>query len=135
MIDWHDLAAFAAALCLMLALAGGVAARRFGRRATLDDYTLPTLSGIAGAVMLLLTLAACTTPPEPGIEVRPVEVVRETQRPCPGHRPVRPQGLGPLAPNMENALAQALAKLAEYSGPGKYADQAEAYFEACPPGG
>lgn len=81
--------------------------------------------------LLSLTAGMCSTP-EPGIEVRTVEVVREVQKPCPGVRPVRPSGLGPLAPGAESALAQVLAKLAEYSAPGKYADQAEAYFASCP---
>jgi hypothetical protein len=37
-------------------------------------------------------------------------------------------------PSHPVALAALLgAKLAEYSAPGKYADQAEAYFRACPP--
>ncbi|QDP53723.1 MAG: hypothetical protein GOVbin7759_10 [Prokaryotic dsDNA virus sp.] len=77
-------------------------------------------------------LAACQNP-EAGIEVRTVEVVREVQKPCPGTPPVRPTPLGPLMATAEAALAQALAKLAEYSAPGQFADQAEAYVEACPP--
>lgn len=84
--------------------------------------------GLAG----LLFIAACQTA-EPGIEVRTVEVVREVQKPCPGKPPVRPTPLGPLMATAEAALAQALAKLAEYSAPGQFADQAEAYVEACPP--
>lgn len=84
--------------------------------------------GLAG----LLFIAACQTA-EPGIEVRTVEVVREVQKPCPGKPPVRPTPLGPLMSTAEAALAQAVAKLAEYSAPGQFADQAEAYVEACPP--
>jgi hypothetical protein len=79
-----------------------------------------------------VTLNACSHS-EPGIEVRTVEVVREVQKPCPGTPPVRPGPLGPLMSTAEAALAQALAKLAEYSAPGQFADQAEAYVEACPP--
>jgi hypothetical protein len=84
--------------------------------------------GLAG----LLFIGACQTA-EPGIEVRTVEVVREVQKPCPGTPPVRPAPLGPLMATAEAALAQALAKLAEYSAPGQFADQADAYVEACPP--
>lgn len=80
----------------------------------------------------LALLAACQTA-EPGIEVRTVEVVREVQKPCPGKPPVRPAPLGPIMATAEAALAQALAKLAEYSAPGQFADQADAYVEACPP--
>lgn len=83
--------------------------------------------GLAG----LLFIGACQTA-ESGIEVRTVEVVREVQKPCPGTPPVRPTPLGPLMATAEAALAQALAKLAEYSAPGQFADQADAYVEACP---
>lgn len=79
-----------------------------------------------------LALAACQHT-EPGIEVRTVEVIREVQKPCPGIPPVRPGPLGTLKASAESALAQVLAKLAEYSGAGQYADRAEAYVEACPP--
>lgn len=83
-------------------------------------------------VMLTLPAAMCEHS-EPGIEVRTVEVVKEVQAPCPGTVPDRPKPLGPLKPSVEAALAQALAKLAEYSAAGQFADQAFAYFEACPP--
>lgn len=85
------------------------------------------------AIVALALLAACKTAPEPGIEVRTVEVVVETQKPCPGSVPTRPAPLGTLPAGMAAALAKTLAKLAEYSAPGKYADQAAAYFDACPP--
>jgi hypothetical protein len=84
---------------------------------------------ILGAAMLV---AACSHT-EPGIEVRTVEVVKEVQKPCPGKPPVRPSPLGPLMSTAEAALAQVLAKLAEYSGKGQFADQTAAYVEACPP--
>ena len=80
----------------------------------------------------LALLAGCNHS-QPGIEVRTVEVVKEVQAPCPGTVPDRPAPLGPLKPSVEAALAQALAKLAEYSAAGQFADQAFAYFEACPP--
>lgn len=70
---------------------------------------------------------------EPGIEVRTVEVVKEVQKPCPGTVPARPAKLGPLASTAEAALAQVMAKLAEYSARGQYADLAELYFRTCPP--
>lgn len=83
-------------------------------------------------VAALAFLAGCNHS-QPGIEVRTVKVVKEVQAPCPGTVPDRPAPLGPLKPSVGAALAQTLAKLAEYSGDGQYADQAEAYFEACPP--
>ena len=86
----------------------------------------------AGILALGLILTGCQTS-EPGIEVRTVEVVREVQKPCPGTPPVRPEPLGPLMATAEAALAQALAKLGEYSAPGQFADQAMAYVAACPP--
>lgn len=79
----------------------------------------------------MLLVSACATS-QPGIEVRTVEVPVETQKPCPGTVPQRPAKIEPLADTAEAALAQALAKLAEWSAPGKYGDQAEAYFRACP---
>lgn len=79
-----------------------------------------------------LLLAACSHN-EPGIEVRTVEVIKEVQKPCPGKVPDRPAALGKLPDTAEAALAAVLAKLGEYSADGQYADQAEAYFEACPP--
>lgn len=82
---------------------------------------------------LTLALAACATP-EPGIEVRTVEVVREVQKPCPGTRPERPAPLGPIPADPVQALALVGAKLLEYAGAGKYADKAEVYFQTCPPG-
>lgn len=82
---------------------------------------------------LALALVACGTTPEPGIEVRIQRVPVEVLKPCPAEVPVRPGPLGALDPDPVIALAQSLATLAEYSGPGKYADKAEAYFETCPP--
>lgn len=79
-----------------------------------------------------LTLAACQHN-QPGVEVRTVEVVKLEQAPCPGIPPERPEPLGPLPQHAATALAHVLAKLAEYSAPGKFADQALAYVEACPP--
>lgn len=84
------------------------------------------------AVVAALALAACSHN-EPGIEVRTVEVIKEVQKPCPGTVPTRPTPLGPLAETTRAALAQVLAKLTEYAGEGQYADQAELYFETCPP--
>lgn len=84
------------------------------------------------AILAALALAACATD-QPGIEVRTVTVEKPVEKPCPGIPPVRPAKLDPLPDNPVSALALVLAKLAEYSAPGKYADQAEAYFAACPP--
>lgn len=79
-----------------------------------------------------LSLAACQHN-QPGIEIREIEVVKEVAAPCPGIPPERPEPLGPLPQHAATALAHALAKLAEYSAPGKFADQAMAYVAACPP--
>lgn len=84
------------------------------------------------ACLAVLFLTGCTTSPEPGIEVRTVEVLVETQKPCPATRPVLPGALGALPDDARAALAKALAKLAEYSGDGQYADRAELYFDTCP---
>lgn len=84
-------------------------------------------------VAALLALSACATTREPGIEVRTVEVVKEVPRDCPGTVPTRPAPLGPLPTDLVALAATLGAKLAEYSDPGQYADQAEAYFETCPP--
>ncbi len=79
-----------------------------------------------------LALGACQHN-QPGVEVRTVEVVKTIQAPCPGIPPVRPEPLGPLPQHAATALAHVLAKLAEYSAPGMFADKAEAYVAACPP--
>lgn len=84
-------------------------------------------------VMLLTLPAAMCGTAEPGIEIRTVEKVVEVQKPCPATAPVQPAPIGPL-PSDANALAAVLgAKLLEYVGPGKYADQVAAYVRACPP--
>ena len=88
---------------------------------------------LALPVLLLTLTAGMCSNDQPGIEVRTVEKVVEVQKPCPGKPPVRPAALGPLPSNLAGALAATLAKLAEWSAPGKYGDQAEAYFKACPP--
>lgn len=86
------------------------------------------------AILAVLALAGCAHS-EPAIEVRTVEKVVQVETPCPAARPQRPAALAPLPPQLAAALAATLAKLAEYSAPGKFADQAEAYFTACPPVG
>ena len=71
---------------------------------------------------------------DPGIEVRTVEVLVEVPKPCPAERPERPLPFAtPNGQGLEALAAALAAKLAEYSAPGKYADKAEAYFDACPP--
>lgn len=80
--------------------------------------------------LALLALSACNHT-QPGVDVRTVEKVVEVQRPCPAVRPERPPPLGKLPEHAQQALAQALAALAAYSAPGMYADQAEAWFDAC----
>lgn len=82
---------------------------------------------------LPIALAACAATPKPAIEIRTVEVPIEIAKACPAIPPERPEPLGALPDSLEPALAKVIAKLAEYSGNGKYADRAEAYFAACPP--
>ena len=82
--------------------------------------------------LALLALAGCHHT-QPGVELRTQTVYVEVMRPCPAVRPERPPPLGKLPEHAQAALAQALAALAAYSAPGMYADQAEAYFAACPP--
>jgi|SRR5690606_499050 len=88
------------------------------------------LGFLAVTLLLSTTLAACHHT-QPGVEIRTVEVPVEVMRPCPATRPERPPPLGKLPEHAQTALAQALAALAAYSAPGMYADQAEAWFDAC----
>lgn len=82
------------------------------------------------AVVALLALAGCKTA-EPGVEVRTVTKIVEVQRPCPGVAPDRPAPLGPLPTDAVKLAAVLGAKLAEWSGPGAFADRAEAIFSRC----
>lgn len=77
-----------------------------------------------------LALGACQHN-QPGVEVRVVEKIVPVAAPCPAVRPERPPPLGELPEHAQQALAAALAALAAYSAPGMYADQAEAWFDAC----
>lgn len=77
-----------------------------------------------------LSLGACQHN-QPGVEVRVVEKLVPVATPCPATAPERPAPLGELPEHAQQALAQALAALAAYSAPGMYADQAEAWFDAC----
>lgn len=77
-----------------------------------------------------LFLYGCSTP-EPGVEVRTVEVVETVQVKCPGAAPDRPAPLGPLPTDAVKLAAVLGAKLAEWSGPGAYGDRAEAIFDRC----
>lgn len=74
-------------------------------------------------------LTACAS--DPPVRIETVEVVKETQRPCPGERPARPAKIGTLPTDLAQLVAVLGAKLAEYSDPGKYADRAEAIFDRC----
>lgn len=85
------------------------------------------------ACLALFALAACQTP-DPGVDVRIVERLVEVPAPCPGTVPERPLPfVKPTGEGLEALAAALAAKLAEYSAPGKYADKAESYFEACSP--
>ena len=79
-----------------------------------------------------LLLAGCGTTPKPAVEVRTVEVVKEVQRPCASTKPDRPESLPqPLPSDARQLVALLTAKLLEWSGPGKYADRAEAAIDEC----
>ena len=82
--------------------------------------------------LALLTLTACAHT-QPGIEVRTQTVYVPQLKPCPAKVPTRPDKLGELPSDANAALALVLGKLAAYSAPGKYADQASLYFQTCPP--
>lgn len=80
----------------------------------------------------LFLIAACATPGPVGVRVETVERVVETQRPCPGEKPARPAPLDRPLPTDAVALAALLAaKLAEWSAPGMYGDQADAIMTRC----
>lgn len=80
---------------------------------------------------LCLLLTACVSPALPGIEVRTVEVVRETMKPCPADKPARPEKVGRLPTNAVDAVYVLSAKLLEWSGPGGYGDKADAALTIC----
>lgn len=81
-------------------------------------------------VLCAVALIGCSHP-EPGVRIETVEVVREVQKPCPAERPERPKPLGNLPVDAVALAATLAAKLAEYSGEGKYADRAETFFDTC----
>ena len=85
-------------------------------------------------VALIAALSACKTTgtPPPAIEIRTVERVVEVQRPCTVTKPARPAPLARPLPTDAVALAAVLAeKLAEWSGPGRYGDRADAAINRC----
>lgn len=86
----------------------------------------------ASVILLCLPAAMCGERPEPGIQVRTVEVIKEVQRPCPVTKPVKPAPIAKPYPSDAVQLAALLAlKLAEYAGPGGYAERADAAIERC----
>lgn len=85
-------------------------------------------------LILAALLAGCTHPDAapPAIEVRTQTVTVEVQKPCPVTMPDRPGKLAQPLPIDAVQLAAVLAlKLAEYAGPGGYADRADAAIETC----
>ena len=82
---------------------------------------------------LWLCLTACAHDQQ-GVEVRTVTVEKPVMQPCPATPPVRPAPLAkPLPTDLSALVATLAAKLGEYTLPGKYADQADAYVRECPP--
>lgn len=93
------------------------------------------IQALAACTLILLSLPAamCKTDDAARVEIRTVEVIREVPRDCPGERPALPDPLDvPHGISWERLAKIALAKLAEFSGPGQYADEAEAIFDRCP---
>ncbi len=80
MIHWHYLMWAAAVICFALALLGVFAAGMASRALTNEDFVFSRRCAIAGVILILITLAGCTTAPEPGIRVHTVEV--PTPVPC-----------------------------------------------------
>lgn len=87
------------------------------------------------AALLFATLAitGCgAVQTRPAVEIRTVEVVKETQRPCPVSIPPRPTPLARPLPSDSVALAALLgAKLVEIMGPGGTIDRYEAALRIC----
>ena len=83
------------------------------------------------AVIAGLSLAACATAQEPGIEIRTVTVTKEVQRPCAATAPARPEATGTLPAQAADAVRVLAAKLLEWAGEGGYADRAEAAIAEC----
>jgi len=83
------------------------------------------------AICVLLT--ACDEHPQTyGTKVIIQTVDRPVPLPCPVKKPVRPAKLDKPLPTDLRALVKVLeAKLLEYAGPGKYADQANDDLETC----
>jgi len=83
------------------------------------------------ATLVLLSGCATDSAPPPAVEVHTVTRTVEVQRPCQATIPQRPAPLAKL-PTDGVALAAELAlKLAEYSGPGGFADRAMAALKTC----
>lgn len=84
------------------------------------------------APLALLTACATTQTAPPAVEIRTVQVIKEVPRPCPVTKPTRPAPLPkPMPTDLARFAATVLAKLAEYAGPGGYADRADAAIDTC----
>jgi hypothetical protein len=86
---------------------------------------------IAVLVAAALSVAACAG--DPVVRIETVEVVRETQRPCPVVAPVRPDALpvATLPRDARDAVRVVYARLLEWAGAGGYGDQADATIRLC----
>lgn len=83
-------------------------------------------------IVALLSLSACFGRESGPVRTVTQEVVREVPKPCPADVPARPTELERPLPTNPVALAAILgAKLAEYAGPGQYADRADAIMARC----
>ena len=80
----------------------------------------------------MLSACATTRGSLPAVEIRTVEVVKEVQRPCPVAIPERPAPLVRPLPEDSTQLSALLGlKLAEYAGPGGFADRVLAALVLC----
>ena len=99
-------------------------------------YISGRAGGVGGIMKKLiiavgLLLVACSTP-QPGIEIRTVEVLKEVQRPCPVVKPKQPGKLArPLPADPARLIDLLLAKLTEWAGPGGYGERADTAIETC----
>jgi len=85
-------------------------------------------------IIATIALTACSKEalPPPPVDHQVVTVTKEVQRPCNVKVPVRPAPLAlPLPTDLGQLVAVLGAKLAEWSGPGKYGDRARDALAIC----
>ena len=135
MIHWHYLAWLAAAACFGLALLGWFGNGMLSRELTAADWAFSRNWAIAGVLLVLLTLAACTHPTV--YRDRPVQVSVPVAQPCAGERPLPVKPLKEQVPPDEWARRDVRQKAALVGKQGldrqTYGEQLAAATAACPP--